>query len=431
MDSIFKDIRYGIRSLLKRPAFAAVAVITLALGIGANTAIFSVINAVLLRPLSYEQPERLVTFRSNQSAPDLEDVIKASRTFTKLGGEVLAPLAYTAGAEPIQFQVGQVTGGYFDTLGVNAERGRYITQDDDKSGGPFVVVLSHDLWKRQFNGDSQILGKTIPLSGNVYTVIGVMPAGFKSPRENAEAWTPVHISNPVAAGFRSVHFLRTYGRLAPGVTLFSYRVFPQGENASNFNIAKAIDRARTDGCDLINLSLGRPADAGEGPDEPLVRFALEDARASGMLPIAAAGNDGRAPVAFPGSDDLCLAVSALGNRKTQPASSVSTAAFAPPAGADPNEFVADFSNIGPEIDLIGPGVGVISTVPTKDFAVMDGTSMACPAVTGIVARLLAAQSAILNLARNDARAAAIAQLALQAARSRGFAAQFEGHGLPI
>lgn len=219
MDTIFKDMRYAIRSLLKRPAFAAVAVITLALGIGANTAIFSVINAVLLRPLSYEQPERLVTFRSNQSAPDLDDVIKASRTFTKFGGEVLAPLAYTAGAEPIQFQVGQVTGGYFDTLGVKAERGRYITSDDDKNGGPFVVVLGHELWQRQFSGDSQILGKTIPLSGNVYTVIGVMPAGFKSPRENAEAWTPVHISNPVAANFRSVHFLRTYARLTPGVTL--------------------------------------------------------------------------------------------------------------------------------------------------------------------------------------------------------------------
>lgn len=219
MDTIFKDIRYGIRSLLKRPAFAAVAVMTLALGIGANTAIFSVINAVLLRPLSYDQPERLVTFRSNQSAPDLEDVIKASRTFTKLGGEVLAPLAYTAAAEPIQFQVGQVTGGYFDTLGVRAERGRYITADDDRSGGPFVVVLSHNLWQKQFNSDPQIVGKTIPLSANAYTVIGVMPAGFKSPRENAEAWTPVHISNPVASNFRGVHFLRTYGRLAPGVTL--------------------------------------------------------------------------------------------------------------------------------------------------------------------------------------------------------------------
>jgi putative ABC transport system permease protein len=219
MDTLFKDIRYGIRSLLTRPAFAAVAIITLALGIGANTAIFSVINAVLLRPLSYEQPERLVTFRSNQSALDLADVIAASKTFTKIGGEVLAPLAYTAGAEPVQIQVGQVSGEYFETLGVKPARGRYLTADDDKNAGPFVVVLSHALWQRQFAGDQNILGKAIPLSGNSYTVVGVMPAGFKSPRENTEAWTPVHISNPIAANFRGVHFLRTYGRLAPGVTL--------------------------------------------------------------------------------------------------------------------------------------------------------------------------------------------------------------------
>ena len=219
MDTLFKDIRFGVRSLLTRPAFAAVAIITLALGIGANTAIFSVINAVLLRPLSYEQPDRLVTFRSNQSALDLADVTAASKTFTKIGGEVLAPLAYTAGSEPVQIQVGQVSGGYFETLGVNAARGRYITANDDQDGGPFVVVMSHALWQRQFGGDQNILGKTIPLSGNSYTVIGVMPAGFKSPRENTEAWTPVHISNPVAANFRGVHFLRTYGRLAPGVTL--------------------------------------------------------------------------------------------------------------------------------------------------------------------------------------------------------------------
>ncbi len=219
MDTLFKDIRFGIRSLLTRPAFAAVAIITLALGIGANTAIFSVINAVLLRPLSYEQPDRLVTFRSNQSALDLADVIASSKTFTKIGGEVLAPLAYTAGSEPMQIQVGQVSGSYFETLGVNAARGRYLNANDDQDGGPFVVVLSHALWQRQFGGDQNILGKTIPLSGNSYTVIGVMPPGFKSPRENSEAWTPVHISNPVAANFRGVHFLRTYGRLAPGVTL--------------------------------------------------------------------------------------------------------------------------------------------------------------------------------------------------------------------
>ena len=219
METLFKDISYGIRSLLKRPAFAGVAVLTLALGIGANTAIFSVINSVLLRPLDYDRPEHLVTFRSNQSALDLADVIAASHTFAKVGGEVLAPLAYTGAAEPIQFQVGQVTGGYFETLGVKPERGRYLNDNDDKNGGPFVVVLSHRLWERQFSRDEQIVGKTIPLSGNSYTVIGVMPPSFKSPRENVEAWTPVHISNPVAANFRGVHFLRTYGRLAPGVTL--------------------------------------------------------------------------------------------------------------------------------------------------------------------------------------------------------------------
>src|SRR5882672_6351172 len=219
MDSFLKDIRYGIRSLLKRPAFTAVAVITLALGIGANTAIFSVINAVLLRPLAYEQPQQLVTFRSNQSAPDLTDVVAASHTFSKLGGEVLAPLDYTAGSEPVQFKIGQVTGGYFETLGVKAERGRFITPNDDQSGGPFVVVLSHVLWQRQFSGDQQIVGKTIPLSGNSYTIIGVMPRGFSSPQDNVEAWTPLHLSNPLAANFRGVHFLRTYGRLAPGTTI--------------------------------------------------------------------------------------------------------------------------------------------------------------------------------------------------------------------
>ena len=224
MDSIFKDIRYGLRSLLKRPAFTAVAVITIALGIGVNTAIFSVINAVLLRPLPYDDPSRLISFRSNQSALDLADVEAQSKTFSRLGGMVMQPLAYTAGSEPVQFQVGQVTGGFFETLGVKPERGRFITIDDDRNGAPFVVVLSHNLWVKHFNSDDQILGKAIPLSGDMYTIIGVMPAGFVTPRISTEAWTPVHVSNPVAANFRGVHFLRTYGRLAPGVNIEQARV---------------------------------------------------------------------------------------------------------------------------------------------------------------------------------------------------------------
>jgi len=218
MDNLLKDIRYGVRSLLKRPTFTAVAVITLGLGIGVNTAIFSVINSVLLRPLPYAAPERLISFRSNQSAPDLADVEAQSRTFSKLGGMVAQPLAYTAGAEPLQLKIGQVTGSFFETFGVAPERGRYITTDDDKTGGPYVVVLGHELWQKEFHGDEQIVGKTIPLSGNVYTIIGVMPATFVTPRDTTEAWTPVHVSNPVAANFRGVHFLRTYGRLAPGVS---------------------------------------------------------------------------------------------------------------------------------------------------------------------------------------------------------------------
>jgi putative ABC transport system permease protein len=219
METLSKDIRYGVRSLLKRPGFTVVAVITLALGIGLNTAIFSVINAVLLRPLPYHDPGQLVTFRSYQSTPDLMDIEAQSRSLSKLGGLTAQQLDYTATGEPLQFEAGLVTGGFFETLGVKAERGRVITPDDDKPGSPYVVVLSNTLWKQQFGGDQQIVGKTIPLSGNVYTIIGVMPAGFASPRDNSEVWTPVQVTNPVAARFRGVHFLRVYGRLGEGVSV--------------------------------------------------------------------------------------------------------------------------------------------------------------------------------------------------------------------
>jgi putative ABC transport system permease protein len=219
MDTLIKDIRYGIRGLLKRPTFTAIAVITLGLGIGANSAIFSVINAVLLRPLPYHEPDRLLSFRFNQSAPDLSDVEAQTHTLSKVGGQVVQSLDYTAGSEPLQLHVGLVTGGFFETLGVQPEFGRFINANDDKEGGPYVTVLSHELWLRQFGGDKQIVGKTIPLSGNVYTIIGVMPEHFAAPQSNTDAWAPVHITSPLAANFRGVHFLRSYGRLAPGVSI--------------------------------------------------------------------------------------------------------------------------------------------------------------------------------------------------------------------
>ena len=260
------------------------------------------------------------------------------------------------------------------------------------------------------------------IAGGFNAVTGENPAQFD---DNGDLHG-THVAGIIAARGAAPTGIRG---IAPGAAVFSYRVFPKGTNASNFDIAKAIDKARDQQCDLINLSLGRPA----GPsasDEPLVRIALEDAREAGLLAIAAAGNDFRRGVSFPGADELCVAVSALGDRTVLTTGSVSASAIMPPPGTDPNEFIADFSNIGPEIDVTGPGVGVVSTVPQQDFAVMDGTSMACPAVTGLAARLIASKPAILGMARDAARATAIADALLSTARSRGFTPPLEGRGLP-
>ena len=259
------------------------------------------------------------------------------------------------------------------------------------------------------------------VSGGFNAVSGENPAQFG---DNGDLHG-THVAGIIAGRGATPSGMRG---VAPGVSLFSYRVFPKGSNASNFDIAKAIDRAREDNCDLINLSLGRPAGVA-APDETLVRIALEDARDAGILPIAAAGNDFRRGVSFPGADDLCVAVSALGDKSLLATGSVSAAGVAPPPGTDANEFIADFSNVGPQVDLTGPGVGVVSTVAPTGFAVMDGTSMACPAMTGVAARLLESKPAILGMFRGPARPTALANELLNLARSRGFTPQLEGRGL--
>src|SRR5215468_5223485 len=219
MQTLWQDLRYGARMLLKNAGFTAIAVITLALGIGANTAIFTVVNAVLLRPLPYQDPERLVSFRSNESVPDLVDIKAWSQSFAEIGGETQQPLDYTGGGEPLQWTAGLVTGGFFGALGAKPLLGRLITEEDDRRGGPFVVVLSHALWLRHFGGDPGVVGKTVMLSGNSYTVVGVTPPDFKSPRGATEAWAPVQVVSPLAAAYRGVHFLRACARLKPGVTI--------------------------------------------------------------------------------------------------------------------------------------------------------------------------------------------------------------------
>lgn len=216
--------------------------------------------------------------------------------------------------------------------------------------------------------------------------------------------------------------------VAPGATLRSYRVFGQGaETATNYDIARAIDQAVADGCDLLNMSLGG------GSSDPAVEEAVNGAYQAGTLAICATGNDHRQPVSFPATLQQVLAVSALGQRGTFPKDSVEAGDIAPPfAPSNTDRFIAAFSNVGQEVALTGPGVGIVSTVPAQDYAAMSGTSMACPAVTGCAAAILSQQPALLGLARNAARTQAFTKAILLKAILQGFTpngSSLEGHGL--
>jgi subtilisin family serine protease len=212
--------------------------------------------------------------------------------------------------------------------------------------------------------------------------------------------------------------------VAAGVTLRVYRVFGKNaEGASNFAIAKAIDTAVADGCDLLNLSLGG------GPADTLTSEAIKAARAKGVVCVIAAGNDG-GEVAFPGRHELAVCVSALGKRGTWPPGAAQGDDVTRPQGKD-GWFLASFSNRGAEVDLAGPGLGIISTVPGDVFAVFDGTSMACPAVCGAIARRLANTPDVLKMPRNASRADAIVQLAYNAARDVHLPGDFQGLGLAL
>ena len=229
-----------------------------------------------------------------------------------------------------------------------------------------------------------------------------------------------HVAGIIAARGKPPAGLRG---VAPGVTLRAYRVFAKDQgSASSFAIAKAIDVAVAEKCDLINMSLGT------GTQDPVLKAAIDDARAAGSVCIVASGNNDRAPVSFPAREAMALAVSAVGRKGTFPASAASVDEVAAPYGTDKANFVAMFSNVGPEIDLIGPGVGIMSTVPGS-YAEISGTSMACPAVTGAAARVIAG-TPVIKAKRNARRSEAIVKAVLASATSLGFGPDFEGHGLP-
>ena len=218
-ESLVQDIGFGVRMLRKSPGFATVAILTLALGIGANTAIFSVINGVLLSPLPYKSPEQLVVIKENDSLPNVMDIQRQVRAFSQGGGINVDRMDYTGGSEPVQVRVGQINAGFLETLGAQPTLGRIISPQEDAQGGPRVAMVSNHFWQNYLGSDPHTVGNTIHLGGNSYTVIGVMPASFAPPVEHADVFVSLWVGDPGAAVQRDVHFMHTYWRLKTGVTL--------------------------------------------------------------------------------------------------------------------------------------------------------------------------------------------------------------------
>ena len=222
---MLKDFRYGLRSLLKRPMFTAVCVVTLALGIGANTAIFTVVNAVVLRPLPFQEADQLAmiwtTRDTNQEQPlsfaDFNDLKNQTKSFSAVGAaSPLWNFTLTGNGEPEPLQGMYLSASLLELLRVSPERGHNFTAEEDRIGGTPVVLLSHGLWERHFGGDANVIGKSITLSGVNTTVIGVMSADFQLLDPGAEVWVPLQ-QNQFASSARQVRLLSAVGRLADGL----------------------------------------------------------------------------------------------------------------------------------------------------------------------------------------------------------------------
>jgi putative ABC transport system permease protein len=229
IESLWQDVRCGARMLRKNAGFAMVAVLTLALGIGANTAIFSVIHAVLLNPLPYDDPERIVLLLESNpgrgfpqfsvSPPNYTDWKKDSTSFEHMASIDRGDFNYTGGPEPERLSGARVASSFFAVMGATPAMGRTFLPDDDVVGKASVVVLSYGLWARHFGSDPQILGKSMTLDGQSYRVVGVMQNGFQFPR-GVDLWLPSEFdADALSPGARGAHYLRVMARLKPGVSM--------------------------------------------------------------------------------------------------------------------------------------------------------------------------------------------------------------------
>ncbi len=261
METLLQDLRFGLRTLTKSPGFAVVALLTLALGIGANSAIFSVINAILLRPLAYKNPEQLVLINHNYQKISLKASVSAfgfahyrdnAKSFESLTAVTGWAANLTGEGEPERLTGQTVSANFFELLGANAAMGRTFAVGEDSEGKNRVVVLSHGFWQRRFGGDQNILNKTLSLNGENYTVVGVMPPSFQYGREIGmivDLWSPI-VFTPQQLSSNSItnEFLSVIGRLRAGVS-------QQQAQAEMHNIAANLRQQYMQGADATNWDL--------------------------------------------------------------------------------------------------------------------------------------------------------------------------------
>jgi len=240
LEMLLQDVKYAIRTLRKKPAFAAVTVLTLAIGIGANAAIFSAVRAVLLRPLPFPAPEQLVqvfstaarspelaagtsqnqqsTIMFEPSPPDFVDWRRENNSFTELAAINASSYALTGIGAAEQVPGASVTGGFFNVLAVPAVFGRTLSLDDEHTGAPDVAVLGHALWTRRFGADPQVVGRTVTIDGTPHRIVGIMPRGFAYPLQS-EIWMPHRFTTRDLTTQRGAHYLNVIGRLKATVSI--------------------------------------------------------------------------------------------------------------------------------------------------------------------------------------------------------------------
>lgn len=225
MNGLLKDLQYAYRTLIKSPGFTLVCLLTLAVGIGANTAIFSFVDSVLLKPLPYADADRIVRVlekpplgaRNGISTLNYLDWQRANTVFDHMAAQAGGPVTLTGFAEPVQLRGGRVSAHYFEIFGIQATLGRTFAAGEDEIGKEHVAVLSHVLWSTQFGGDPKWIGRTIRLDGEPYTVIGVLPEGSAFDRAYNQIWRPLAFQPENMT--RNFHWFGSFAKLKPGVTL--------------------------------------------------------------------------------------------------------------------------------------------------------------------------------------------------------------------